>query len=215
MENQNNNQMKDNSSKQILLSVLGVAILVVAVVGVSFAAFTYTGEGTEENTISTGTLSMTYTETTNGISISNAQPTEDEAGKKLSSDNEKFDFTVSAEINGEAEIPYEIAAIKQVIPEPMVALQNKDVKLYLEKSEDGIDYTSAKEPTAFTPSGSTTEAGTPVGAMVLYKGTFQQSDEEYFRLRMWVDHEATLDPTNLQAFTVKVNVYGKAQAKAG
>ena len=29
----------NNSSKQILLSVLGVAILVVAVVGISFAAF--------------------------------------------------------------------------------------------------------------------------------------------------------------------------------
>ena len=33
--------MKDNNSKQVLLSVLGVAILVVAVVGVSFAAFSY------------------------------------------------------------------------------------------------------------------------------------------------------------------------------
>ena len=33
--------MKENNSKQVLLSVLGVAILVVAVVGVSFAAFSY------------------------------------------------------------------------------------------------------------------------------------------------------------------------------
>ena len=37
--------MKDNNSKQVLLSVLGVAILVVAVVGVSFAAFSYSQAG--------------------------------------------------------------------------------------------------------------------------------------------------------------------------
>ena len=35
----------NNSSKQILLSVLGVAILVVAVVGISFAAFSYSKTG--------------------------------------------------------------------------------------------------------------------------------------------------------------------------
>ena len=72
----NNDNVKDNSSKQILLSVLWVAILVVAVVGVSFAAFTFTGTGTKENRISTGTISMTYSEDTNGIFITNALPTD-------------------------------------------------------------------------------------------------------------------------------------------
>ena len=37
--------MNGNSSKQVLLSVLGIAILVVAVVGVSFAFFSYTKTG--------------------------------------------------------------------------------------------------------------------------------------------------------------------------
>lgn len=46
-----------NSSKQILLSVIGVAILVVAVVGVSFAFFNYTRTGAA-NTIRTGTISF-------------------------------------------------------------------------------------------------------------------------------------------------------------
>ena len=62
----------NNSSKQILLSVLGVAILVVAVVGVSFAAFTFSKKGTEENKITTGTIKLTYTEETDGISITDA-----------------------------------------------------------------------------------------------------------------------------------------------
>ena len=44
-----------NQSKQILLSVIGVAILVVAVVGVSFAFFNYTRTGAA-NQVSTGKI---------------------------------------------------------------------------------------------------------------------------------------------------------------
>ena len=65
----NNDNVRDNSSKQILLSVLGVAILVVAVVGVSFAAFTFTGTGTKENRITTGTISMTYSEADSDVRL--------------------------------------------------------------------------------------------------------------------------------------------------
>lgn len=60
-----------NSSKQILLSVIGVAILVVAVVGVSFAFFNYTRTGAI-NTIRTGTI--TFNTTNSEISITNVFP---------------------------------------------------------------------------------------------------------------------------------------------
>ncbi len=64
----------DNSkqSKQILLSVIGVAILVVAVVGVSFAFFNYTRTGTA-NTVSTGKIKF-VSEQSGGISLSNVFP---------------------------------------------------------------------------------------------------------------------------------------------
>ena len=76
--------MKENSSKQVLLSVLGVAILVVAVVGVSFAAFSYSKTGEKVNTITTGTITMEYTEDTNGINLTNALPMSDGVGTNLS-----------------------------------------------------------------------------------------------------------------------------------
>ena len=65
--------MNGNSSKQVLLSVLGIAILVVAVVGVSFAFFSYTKDGVQTNTIATGEL-YTYLEETAGITLSNTVP---------------------------------------------------------------------------------------------------------------------------------------------
>ena len=60
-----------NSSKQILLSVIGVAILVVAVVGISFAFFNYTRTGAT-NTIRTGTISFNTSNSV--INISNLFP---------------------------------------------------------------------------------------------------------------------------------------------
>ena len=60
-----------NSSKQILLSVIGIAILVVAVVGVSFAFFNYTRTGAA-NTVRTGTISFNTTNSV--INVTNVFP---------------------------------------------------------------------------------------------------------------------------------------------
>ena len=60
-----------NSSKQILLSVVGVAILVVAVVGISFAFFNYTRTG-GNNKVSTGHIEFTSTNTL--INVQNVFP---------------------------------------------------------------------------------------------------------------------------------------------
>ncbi len=65
-----------NSSKQILLSVIGVAILVVAVVGVSFAFFNYTRSGAA-NQVKTGTIMFESTQTR--INVENVFPVSSEA----------------------------------------------------------------------------------------------------------------------------------------
>jgi len=78
--------------------------LLIAVIGISFAVFNFTGIGSKQNSVTTGTLVMTYTENTNGISITNAMPMTDIARKVSTNSNEKFKFTVSASITGTAVI---------------------------------------------------------------------------------------------------------------
>ena len=65
-------RMKDNK-KQILLSVVGILILVLAIVGVTYAFFSYVYTGEEENTVRTGTIVFTASDKT--LEISNAFPT--------------------------------------------------------------------------------------------------------------------------------------------
>ena len=50
----------ENNKKTLILSIVGILVLVIAVVGVSFAMYSFTGTGTKENVITTGTVSMSF-----------------------------------------------------------------------------------------------------------------------------------------------------------
>ena len=202
--------MKDNNSKQVLLSVLGVAILVVAVVGVSFAAFSYSKTGEKVNTITTGTITMNYSETTNGINLTNALPMTDTVGKALEDDEQYFDFTVNANITGDTTINYAITATKEADS----TLAEDAVKLYLTNMDSSAD-SELLAPTKFnaiTKTGASEASGAPQNQAKLYTGTFTSTDSHDYRLRMWVADDYEVSGTS-QTFKVRVNVYGAAAAQ--
>ena len=205
--------MKDNNnSKQVLLSVLGVAILVVAVVGVSFAAFSYSKTGEKVNTITTGTITMSYSEDTNGINLSDALPMSDDQGKALSGSNNVFDFTVTATINGSGNttINYDVTATK----ESDSTLDDSAVKVYLTSIDNSAD-TQVLAPTkvsALTKTGSSEASGAPNGQYKLTTGTFTSTTTRKYRLRMWVAEDYSSLSTS-GTYKLRVNVYGAAAAQ--
>ena len=215
--------MKDNNnnSKQVLLSVLGVAILVVAVVGVSFAAFSYSRTGEEVNTITTGTITMNYTDDSNGINLTNAMPMSDADGKKLTGENNVFDFTVSATISGSGTTNIDYAII--AAPEDGNTLNDNDIKVWLTDTSDVGQGNTASNPVVLNtlPASSTTSAttGSPDSSddYVLKSGTFSGTGgSDSYRLRMWVDYNAPSmagDVASQLTYQLRVNVYGKAAAQ--
>ena len=84
--------MTKEKLKDILTIGISVFMLVV-VIGISYAAFTYSGLGKKENKITTGAITMSYTESSNTISINNALPTTDNTGKTRKNAGENIDFT--------------------------------------------------------------------------------------------------------------------------
>ena len=209
----------NNSSKQILLSVLGVAILVVAVVGISFAAFSYSKTGEVSNTITTGTITMTYTEPSNSISLTDALPITDDAGKALKGDGKTFDFTVGATIAGHTNINYVISAVKDSTSD----LPDKGVKVYL-TATSGETETAVLGPKLVSELDKTVAgnaAGAPADQYILKTGNYTATGTDNYRLRMWVDanygqHTNGANTTEFDAphkYILKVNVYGAAQAQ--
>ena len=67
--------------ENIVMIVL-ILVMILAIIGVSYAAFNYSKTGTKLNSITTGSITMSYTESDNVISIDKALPTTDETGKE-------------------------------------------------------------------------------------------------------------------------------------
>ena len=198
--------MENTDSKNILLSVIGVAILFVAVVGITYAIFVFTGNGNKKNTISTGTISILYTESSNVISINNAMPMSDSVGKIQ---NEYFDFSVSAKIKGKASINYEVRA-RRTDKTDINRLPDNQVNIYLEK-QDSNRYVPVMEPKTFIPT-STTLDNTYVNndSMLLYKGTMTSngdiSVEDKYRLRIWLKENTEVYNSSM-IYKLRVDVY--------
>ena len=202
--------MKNSSSKQVLLAVLGVIILIIAVVGVSFAAFSYSRTGEKINQITTGTITMSYTDVSNGINISDALPMSDANGKVLADENQYFDFKVTATISGTTTINYDITATKEDS-----TLPDNAVKVYLTSAGDSSVELDATKVSAL-PTTSSSASKAPDGQFILKSGTISSNEDTTYRLRMWVaDDYAGSAQTGItsQNYKLRVNVYGAAAAQ--
>ena len=191
-----------------IFMILLFLLMIIAILVVSYAAFSYSAIGTKLNSIITGAVTMSYSETTNGINLVNALPTTDKTGMVRLMEGEYFDFTISSTILGDVNINYEISAKKQAGN----TIAGKYIKLYLTKLTD-----DGKEESLMTPSvySEQTEAnaytGRPANEMSLYSSSMNSSEVNKYRLRMYVDesYNPQGDGGGL-TFSVKINVYGKA-----
>jgi len=111
--------MNENSSKQVLLSVLGIAVLVVAVVGVSFAFFTYSKAGDENNSLTTGSIFFNFAEGT-AIKLTNQFPITDTQAENIvtgsTSDVSSITYTVTGYNTSDTDINYVITAVAGDVP---------------------------------------------------------------------------------------------------
>ena len=200
-----------NNKKQLLLSIGLVLILVLMIVGISYAAFKFVGLGQKENTITTGAITMEYTESTNTISMTGALPTTDATGKVRLTKGEYFDFTIKSSIQGNANINWEIAA-EDITPSSAKKMAGKNIKLYLTKL-NGDKEEEVMAPKVYNASTSAnTKTGRPSGVMSLATGTMSTSETTNYRLRMYVDEDYNPqgDGGGL-SFSVKINAYGKVK----
>ena len=213
-----------NNKKQLILSIGLVLILVLMIVGISYAAFQFTGPGSKVSTITSGIMKMSYTESDNIINLQGALPTTDETGKKRLNEGEYFDFTVSSTIQGNANINWEIA----LEPMPFKKMFNANfVKVYLTELDDAGNETQVVEPTIFmnldmdaneytgkparvkrTVEGIEDTIEIPI--LTLYSTSTNKSFSKKYRLRMWVDESYNpQEHAGSFQFGTKVNVYGK------
>lgn len=206
--------MIKTESKQIILSILGISVLIIAFVGISYAAFNFSFSD-QENTISTGTISLSFLNNTDSVAINNAIPISDEEGKQLSGKGNVYDFSVQTILSKNTTINYEISVERTSITSNSLADEN--IRFYLQK-KDGknyIDTPITTTPQPFLPLKEDSFLGSKKGNMVIYSGTFsnttdiEQQFSQSFRLRMWVAQDTVIDSVSRE-FKVRLNVTAKA-----
>ena len=197
--------------RENIVIIVVLIVMVISIIGVSYAAFRFSQTGNTANTITTGSITMTYTESSNTISINGALPTTDKTGTVRLNPGEYFDFNVSSEITGDVNINYEISA-KEVGDG---TIDGSNIKLYLTKLNDGGSEEALMVPETYNEESSANDyTGRPTGEMSLYTSSMNSSESNNYRLRMYVDegYNPQGDGGGL-TFSVRINVYGQAGDK--
>lgn len=133
--------MENNNKKTLILSIVGILVLVIAVVGVSFAMFTFSGTGTKENVIKTGTISINWSDATAGnhITISNKYPMADSVGM-AQTDNEQT-WTVEANWGSSPMVVNYEVGLSDITPG--ATLSEQYVKVAIQKNNEYVKGTAA------------------------------------------------------------------------
>ena len=190
------------------LTIGALIIMLVMVIGISYAAFQFKGPGSKLNTITTGAVSMSYEESENSINLVNALPTTQTTGKKRLNSGEYFDFTIKSSIRGNMDINYEIVAKE----EDGNTFDSNNIYYYLTKVNSNGSETEVMAPRKYyAEKEENVYTGRPAGVFSMFIGNLAEQGETTitYRLRMWVDE--AYNPQNDNGgltYKAKVNVYG-------
>ena len=183
--------MRNNVSKQILLSVIGVAILVIAVIGVSFAL--YVERNYDTNAVG-GYEKVVYNNETKEVTLTNPVPVSAEQGR--SSKN-----VVSFTLTGTSK-RYEIKVVPGDKVKNKERLKDSEVFAYI-TSEDVAGVT-------FKPEGNFGTTGQALGLSEVTLGTgyFAPNNTDYrnFEVHFWVDNSVANVTSGNTYYSAKVIV---------
>lgn len=186
--------MNLDKGKKTILGLFAVLSAVVVVIGGSYAFFSFTQEGTTENTVSASSIKFHYDETTHkgaGISLNDALPVDSNNAEKTSSNY--FEFNITGKTANQP-LSYVVTAklddnsddIGEIVDLYLTDDTNTELFGGLHKYSNLIQYRNKNA----------TEK-------VIYTGTIAANTASYdedFRLRMWIDESVNLSGTETTVY---------------
>lgn len=175
--------MENNVRKGAILSIIGAILIILIVVGVTYAFFSYTKTGETSNQISTGEISFQFVDG-DEINITNAFPISTAEGVALTGDNNVCTFVVKGNI-AKGDIDYTVSAVEgDPSSDPTKTKRFYDEGIFLYIESDDVENVS------FTPTEGYDE-GKAIGSLPLVLGTGTVSarteTSRTFTVKMWID----------------------------
>ena len=184
--------------KKVLL-MISLSLFMVAIISIGTYAIWSSELLTGNNSITTGQVKMSYTES-NEIGMDNALPIKDEEGKLLTN---YFDFQVLSYIKTRANDSTQRKLNYNIILEPITVdnpLSDSEIKIYLTKVENGTE-TVVVEPTTIEKLNNK--------VLSSKEETFSNNKSEVvtnYRLRVWIDESVDTNRLNEKKYSYKFRV---------
>lgn len=219
-----------DNKKTLMLSVIGVLVLIVVVVGVSYAMYSFSGTGTKENVITTGSISVVVDPENNPeaqnqtqIKLTNQYAMTDGRGSAITpveGESALLKFYVAATLNGNTTIKYEVGITKNACTETTDGgvtygcLQDSEVNFNLKKGDvylpgKGTETTGVPFSTIAGAAGKLgkPDNGLRIANYLLDADSFTASGLKTYELRAWVNDKYVLPTkdTSNEAGTVHSN----------
>ena len=180
--------MESQVKSKKVLTAITVFLLLLTIIGVSYAVWRISLIQTSSNTISTACFDITFKEDSEAIQLEKAYPILDEEGMT----GTPYTFTLTNNCDGYASYQINLEVLNET------TLDSKYIKVYLDNSSPSI--LSDLQVTSTTLDEATT-------AYILNTGYFEPSESKTFNLRIWMDEDTpALEETMNKTFASKVTV---------
>ena len=182
---------KDNPNKKKILIIMGILIVLLGTIGISYAYWILTYTQTGVNKVAASCFSLSLTNEKNNINLSNAYPILDEEGKKLT----PYSFTITNTCDLFASYTVNLEMLEDN------AMPLKYINSML--NNESVTKLSALEDAKTTIDGA-------VASKTLVKGALGAGDSVDYNLRLWIAEDVTVENTDSMnaLFTSKVVVVG-------
>lgn len=186
----------NNSKQPLIYSILGIVLLFIIVIGVSYAIYTFSGTGTTENVITTGSISVDFAQS-DVFSLSDQYPMTDIEGL---AQTEVGVFTIQPTLSGTSIINYEIGMEKL-----SSTLTDDDVKINLTKKigTGDVNYVKGTDKTGVLISEFSSNkgnlSGTTISGYLLDSGSFTSSSLVTYTIKLWIDENYDLTTSDTSA----------------
>lgn len=192
-----------NDSKQPLIySLFGIFLLTIIIVGVSYAMYIFTGTGTKENVITTGSISIDFAQS-DVFSLSEQYPMTDVEGL---AQTEVGIFTIQSTSSQTAIINYELG-----IEKLSSTLKDDDVKINLTKKigTSDINYVKGTSATGVLISSFSSNhgnlSGTTISDYLLDSGSITGTGAITYTVKLWIDENYNLPTTDTSSGNIHSN----------
>ena len=180
-------------STEISLLVGGIAVVLIGVIGITYAFFSTGGKQETANTFTSGCLNISLTDASSSINLNNIYPITDIEGL----DTTSYDFTITNTCSTDANYQINLESLNELAN----SLSADYLKVSLSSDTVGNVISILSDNTSVTP-----EIDNAYEAYNLYTGTLKASETKTYHLKLWLDYNATVEVAANKVYSSKINV---------